>query len=100
MEKTVRYESKAATKAMLLEILAECDPTFSDVLINRVHPIVKQLVEHEFMAQRNKLMMEVAVTIGKIIGDTDNAHKPLWQNTPEEMGIDPSSLRTIFGRTK
>ena len=62
-----KIESRAAVKAMLLEILAECDPSFSDILIKRVHPIVKQLVNHEFEAQKNKLMLEIAVTLGQIM---------------------------------
>ena len=61
------YENKAAIKAMLLEILAECDQTFSDVLINRVTPIVKQAVKHEFDDKRNELLMETAVILGKIM---------------------------------
>ena len=63
----MRYENKAAIKAMLLEILAECDQTFSDVLINRVTPIVKQAVKHEFDDKRNELLMETAVILGKIM---------------------------------
>ena len=62
-----KIESRAAVKTMLLEILAECDPSFSDILIKRVHPIVKQLVNHEFEAQKNKLMLEIAVTLGQIM---------------------------------
>ena len=63
----MRYENKAEIKSMLLEILAECDQTFSDVLIKRVHPIVKQLVEHEFERKRNELTVEIAVTLGQIM---------------------------------
>ena len=63
----MRYENKAEIKAMLLEILSECDQTFSDVLIKRVHPIVKQLVEREFEQKRNELTVEIAVTLGQIM---------------------------------
>ena len=79
----MRYESKANTKALLLEILAECDPTFSDVFINRVHPIVKQLVAHEFNERKNELMIEIAVTLGKIMQG---------RNVPAfDMPVDPSA---------
>ena len=60
-------ENRALIKSMMLEILAECDQTFSDVLIKRVHPIVKQLVEHEFNEQQNKLMLEIAIVLGQIM---------------------------------
>ena len=86
----MRYENKAAIKAMLLEILAECDQTFSDVLINRVTPIVKQAVKHEFDDKRNELLMEIAVTIGTIM--RGERSKPLWESTPEELHLNPKDL--------
>ena len=87
----MRYENKAAIKAMLLEILAECDQTFSDVLINRVSPIVKQAVKNEFNEKRNELLMEVAVTLGKIMQG---------RSTPAfDMPIDPSAYTShMMGR--
>ena len=60
-------ESRAVTKALLLEILAECDQSFSDVLIKRIHPIVKQMVDHAFEEKRNELTVEIAVTLGQIM---------------------------------
>lgn len=87
----MRYENKAEIKAMLLEILAECDPTFSDVFINRIHPIVKQLVEREFNEKRNQLTVEIAVTLGKIMKGRNVAGF--------DMPVDPSHYTShMMGR--
>lgn len=93
----MRYENKAEIKAMLLEIFAECDPTFSDVLINRVYPIVKQLVHNEFAKQRNELMLEIAVKLGQIMQGNP---KPLWSSSLEELGLDEEDLKQEFGRKR
>ena len=64
-------ESRAVTKALLLEILAECDQSFSDVLIKRIHPIVKRMVDHAFEEKRNELTVEIAVILGQIMQGRD-----------------------------
>lgn len=92
-------ESRAHIKSVLLESLADCDAATSDVIIKRVYPIVKQLVAKEFETQRNQLMMEVAVTIGAIMRD-NSTRKPLWESTPEELGLSVSDLKQVYGRTK
>ena len=92
-------ESRAHIKSVLLESLADCDSATSDIIINRVYPIVKQLVAKEFALQRNQLMMEVAVTLGEIMRD-NSPRKPLWESTPEELGLNPNDLKQVYGRTK
>jgi len=93
----MKTESRAYIKATLLELLADCDQTTSDIIIKRVHPIVKQLVQHEFEQQKNQLMMEVAVMLGKIIGGKP---QPLWESTPESLGLSAEDLSQEFGRKK
>lgn len=89
-------ESRAKVKSLLLDILAECDPSFSDILIKRIHPIVKQLVENEFAEQKNKLLLEVAVMIGQIMGAGAN---PLWESKPEHFGLTSKELNNhMMGR--
>lgn len=89
--------SRALTKSLMLEILAECDQSFSDVLIKRVHPIVKQLVENEFEAQKNKLVFEISVMVGQMIGSYD---RPLWTSTPKSLGLQEEDLAQEFGKKK
>ena len=85
----MKLENREMVKSMMLEILAECDPSFSDILINRVHPIVKQLVQHEFNEKRNELLLEVAVTLGKIM----QGRSKTLLDIPLELEVNPAHAK-------
>ena len=65
-------------------------------VINReLSKLIAFEVDKAFMAYKNSMMMEISVTVGKIMRHTEEENrKPLWESTPEELGLDPADLNT------
>ena len=47
------------------------------------------------LAKLDSMMMEISVTIGKIMRNTEEENrKPLWASTPEELGLTHKELNS------
>jgi hypothetical protein len=62
--------------------------------INRyINSLVKSEVHKAFAEYKQEMLMEISVTIGKIMRHTEEENrKPLWESTPEELGLDRADL--------
>lgn len=64
-----------------------------------VHVVVVNMIGKEIHAalerEKQAMMMEIAITVGKIMKNTAEEHRrPLWESTPEEFGLDNEALNT------
>jgi hypothetical protein len=61
--------------------------------------VLKQAVTDEvrriFKEQKELMLMEIAITVGKTLRTSEAEYrKPLWESTPEELGLNPADLNT------
>jgi hypothetical protein len=68
-------------------------------IYNVVHGIVSSVVakevEHYFNEQKEAMLMELTLAVGKCLRVIENeGRKPLWESTPEEFGFDPKMMNT------
>ena len=79
------------------------------LLENELKRRVKELVEGEveravvnqigkvIAAERDKMLMEISITLGKIMHHAESREiRPLWESKPEEFGLRPSDMRQRF----
>lgn len=60
-----------------------------------VHEVVKQVMEKQFAVQKEAMLMEVSLSIGKMFKVIEQeGRKPLWEATPEEFGLTKEDLNT------
>jgi hypothetical protein len=66
-----------------------------EVVQQIVHEIVRREMRDEFVKQKEAMLMEVSITVGKHLRLIENeGRKPLWEATPEEFGLTNESLNT------
>ena len=72
-------------------------------LTRRVREVTRAIIQDEirkevkriFLEQKNSMLMEVSITVGKTLQVIENeGRKPLWESTPEEFGLTNESLNT------
>lgn len=52
-------------------------------------------VNKAFAAYKDAMMLEISITIGKIMRNTEGENrKPLWESTPEEFGLTHKDLNS------
>lgn len=58
-------------------------------IINRdLSKLMAHEVDKAFMAYKDSMLMEISITVGKIMRHTEEENrKPLWESTPEELGL-------------
>ena len=57
--------------------------------------IVRKEMREEFARQKEAMLMEVSITIGKHLRLIENeGRRPLWEATPEEFGLTKEDLNT------
>lgn len=63
-------------------------------IINRdLSKLMAHEVDKAFMAYKDSMLMEISITVGKIMRHTEEENrKPLWESTPEELGLERDSL--------
>ena len=82
------------------------------ILEGRINERVKELMEpmverlvinllgkelaRQWREQKENMMMEISVTVGKVIGEAarNEDRRPLWESTPEELGLKREDLNT------
>jgi hypothetical protein len=57
--------------------------------------IVRKEMREEFAKQKEAMLMEVSITVGKHLRLIENeGRRPLWEATPEEFGLTKEDLNT------
>jgi hypothetical protein len=88
-----QFDDMAVDSALVLEnrLKERVEKLVEKVVINIVGREIHAALEREKQA----LMMEIAVTIGKTMLHSDNeSRRPLWESKPEEFGFDSKDLNT------
>jgi hypothetical protein len=79
--------------ALILE--NELQRRVKQVLAGVVHEVVKQVMEKQFAMQKEAMLMELALSIGKMFKVIEEeGRNPLWEATPEEFGLTKKDLAT------
>jgi hypothetical protein len=79
--------------ALILE--NELQRRVKQVLAGVVHEVVKQVMEKQFALQKEAMLMEVALSVGKMFKVMEQeGRKPLWEATPEEFGLTKEDLNS------
>ena len=79
--------------ALILE--NELQHRVKQVLAGVVHEVVKQVMEKQFAVQKEAMLMEVSLSIGKMMRVIEEeGRNPLWEATPEEFGLTKEDLAT------
>jgi hypothetical protein len=79
--------------ALILE--NELKRRVKEVAVRIVHDIVREEIRAEFAKQKEAMLMEVSITVGKHLRLIENeGRKPLWEATPEEFGLTLEDLNT------
>lgn len=79
--------------ALILE--NELQRRVKQVLAGVVHEVVKQVMEKQFAVQKQEMLMEVSLSIGKMMRVIEEeGRNPLWEATPEEFGLTKEDLAT------
>jgi len=59
-----------------------------EVVHQVAHEIVRKEMQEEFRKQKEAMLMEVSITVGKHLRLIENeGRRPLWEATPEEFGL-------------
>lgn len=79
--------------ALILE--NELKRRVKEVVQQITHEIVRREMRDEFAKQKEAMLMEVSITVGKHLRLIENeGRKPLWEATPEEFGLTLENLNT------
>lgn len=63
------------------------------VLNGMLRKAVKDEVQRVVKEEKSNMMMEITIAIGKAIRASEaEGRRPLWESTPEELGLDPADL--------
>jgi hypothetical protein len=79
--------------ALILE--NELKRRVKEVVQQVAYEIVRKEVKKIFLEQKDSMLMEVSISVGKTLRVVENeGRRPLWESTPEEFGLTNESLNT------
>ena len=79
--------------ALILE--TELQRRVEEVVRGVAYDIVRKEMREEFTKQKEAMLMEVSITVGKHLRLIENeGRKPLWEATPEEFGLTIENLNS------
>ena len=79
--------------ALILE--NELKRRVQEVVGSIAYDIVRKEMREEFRKQKEAMMMEISISIGKHLRLIENeGRKPLWEATPEEFGLTKEDLNS------
>jgi hypothetical protein len=79
--------------ALILE--NELKRRVSEVVQKIASDIVRKEMSEKFAQQKEAMLMEVSITVGKHLRLIENeGRKPLWEATPEEFGLTREDLNS------
>lgn len=87
---------KQRVRNAVVEVFTGYDTEIDNKIARKFSSVVKQAVEEAIKREKEKMMMEIAIQVGKIIGDAarNEDRRPLWESTPEEFGLTKEVLNT------
>ena len=88
---------EAVNSAILLEgrVNERVEKEVNRILDRQISKLVAMEINKAFGAYKDAMMMEISVTIGKIMRNTEEENrKPLWASTPEELGLTHKELNS------
>ncbi len=88
-----QIDTQALDAALILEdkLKERVSRIVEKVVVNIVGREIHAAIERE----KETMMMEIAVTLGKtLLCSETQGRKPLWDSSPEEFGLDNMSLNT------
>lgn len=94
---------QSADIAAILEgrIKERVDETVTRLLEPLVRKIVSDYISDRFTMEKEKMILEIATTMGKILGQAQEENrKALWEYTPEELNLRMDTLDQVFGNPK
>jgi hypothetical protein len=86
---------EAVDSAILLEgrVNERVEKEVNRILDRQISKLVTLEVNKAFEQYKNSMMMEISITVGKIMRHTEEENrKPLWASTPEELGLNRADL--------
>lgn len=89
----MELDNQAVDAALILEdkLKERVSRIVEKVVINIVGREIHAAIERE----KETMMMEIAITLGKTLLSTDNqGRKPLWDSKPEDFGFEPDALKS------
>lgn len=77
--------------ALILE--NELKRRVEEVVRKSVGPIIREEVRKIFIEQKDSMLMEVSISVGKTLQTIENeGRRPLWEFNPEEFGLTREDL--------
>jgi hypothetical protein len=89
--------NEAVDSAIILEgrVNERVEKEVNRILDRQISKLVAMEINKAFGAYKDAMMMEISVTIGKILRYTEEENrKPLWESTPEEFGLTAKDLNS------
>jgi hypothetical protein len=86
---------EAVDAAVILEnrVNERVEKEVNRILDRQISKLVSLEVKKAFEQYKNSMMMEISITVGKIMRHTEEENrKPLWESTPEELGLTRADL--------
>ena len=93
-------ENQSVDMAVILEgrIKERVDETVTRLIEPLIRRAVSEYVAVRFAAEKETMLLEIATTMGKILGQAQEENrKALWEYTPEELNLTPEMLGQAFG---
>jgi hypothetical protein len=85
--------NQEADTALILE--NELTRRVREVVRGIVRDVVSEQMSEKFAQQKEAMLMEVSITVGKHLRLIENeGRKPLWEATPEEFGLTIENLNS------
>lgn len=82
--------NEAVDAAIILEgrVNERIEKEVHRVISRELSKLIASEVDKAFGAYKDSMMMEISITVGKIMRHTEEENrKPLWESTPEELGL-------------
>jgi hypothetical protein len=82
--------NEAVDSAIILEnrVNERVEKEVHRILDRQISKLVTLEVNKAFEQYKNLMMMEISITVGKLMRNTEEENrKPLWESTPEELGL-------------
>jgi hypothetical protein len=93
MNTTNPMTNEETDAALILE--NELKRRVNEVVERVVINIVGKVIHEELNKYKSEMMLEVALSVGKMLRVVENeGRKPLWESTPEEFGLTHEELNT------
>ena len=84
--------NEAIDAAIILEnkVNERVEKEVNKIVNRQLSKLVRSEINNAFAEYKQSMMMEISVTVGKIMRNTEEENrKPLWESTPEELGLEP-----------